>query len=189
MEWVSFTGDILSEQKNLLQWQTSQEINTAYFELEYGLDQHHFIPVAKHKAAGNTSTLKQYSLVHTHQETDQSTYYYRVKQVDMDGSFCYSKTIALTNEKLAQPNTTISVVNPVIGSVKFDLNQTEAAEITVRIIDNAGSLLMSKKLDTAAGYTKHELLETSLLPAGLYYIEIQENGKQLTIQKLVKSGN
>ena len=189
VEWVSFTGSILSEQKNLLQWQTSQEINTAYFELEFGTDQHHFIPVARQKAAGNTSTLKQYALVHTHQETDQSSYYYRVKQVDIDGTFSYSKTIALTNEKLAQPNTSISVINPVSGAVKFGLNQTEAAEIMVRISDNQGSLLVSKKLATAAGYTTHELPETSHLPAGLYYIEIQENGRQLSIQKLVKSGN
>jgi hypothetical protein len=48
---------------------------------------------------------------------------------------------------------------------------------------------VSKKLATAAGYTTHELPETSHLSAGLYYIEIQENGKQLSIQKLVKSGN
>ncbi|MFY8191444.1 MAG: T9SS type A sorting domain-containing protein, partial [Bacteroidia bacterium] len=184
--WLAFTGKVVNEQKNELNWQTSQEMNADYFELEFGSDPNNFVPVGKIKAAGNSNTIQQYTMAHAHQEQGVNTFYYRVKQVDTDGKYSYSKTITLSNEITQVNKPEISVINPFSGAIKFGLNQTDFSEISIRVLDNQGRVVYANSREANAGFSMHELPETATLANGLYYIEISQLGAPILLQKLIK---
>jgi len=80
-----------------LKWQTATEINTRQFEIERSNNSVVFETIGKLDAAGNAAVLNDYSY------TDINPYhginYYRLKQVNRDGTADYSKLIKVTAAK------------------------------------------------------------------------------------------
>src|SRR5690606_26033954 len=72
----------------LLTWATASETNNARFEIQSSTDGIHFQTFAVIAGAGNSNTQVSYQTVHTHPVNGVN--YYRIKQVDMDGSISYT---------------------------------------------------------------------------------------------------
>ncbi|MBD0255241.1 MAG: T9SS type A sorting domain-containing protein, partial [Cytophagales bacterium] len=92
---VSFTGQYLDGQVQL-KWQSSSEENTSHFEVEKSADGKNFSPVLTKKAQGNSSTLVSYGTLDNNPLGGTS--YYRLKMVDLDGTFEYSKLVSVSSE-------------------------------------------------------------------------------------------
>ncbi len=88
VSWLDMSAEN-HHNRNLIKWSTSMEVNTAYFEVESGLNLENFESVAKVKAAGNSNRTRYYSI--SDENVNNSDVYYRIKQVDNDGKFSYSK--------------------------------------------------------------------------------------------------
>lgn len=71
----------------LLQWKTSDEVNTDYFQIEHSDDGRSFRSAGV-VAAKNVAGLQTYSFLHMN--PGAGVHYYRLKMVDKDGSFTYS---------------------------------------------------------------------------------------------------
>jgi ABC-type molybdate transport system substrate-binding protein len=84
--------------KNNLSWITQSELNTDYFILERSKDGQNFEELTKIKAAGNSSALLRYTSSDYY--PFETITYYRLKQVDNDGKFSYSKIISLLGSRL-----------------------------------------------------------------------------------------
>lgn len=93
-----------------LNWQTDNEINSNFFEVERSDDGQFFFALEKIKAAGNSTLSKEYSFVDK-KITNTGTIFYRLRMVDKDGTEKYSKTISI-NPSFTQ--TTIKNVYPSI---------------------------------------------------------------------------
>ncbi|MCE6991743.1 glycoside hydrolase family 9 protein [Dyadobacter sp. CY323] len=72
----------------LLEWETSEEIHADYFSLERSEDGKRFKEIGRQRAIGNIATGQQYSFTDT---LAQLHNYYRLKQVDIDGKFEFSR--------------------------------------------------------------------------------------------------
>src|SRR5690606_3510539 len=81
---VSFAGLSASNQ-NKLSWVTASEQNSSYFQIERSTDARGFEPIGKITAAGNSTTTQHYNF--TDNNISGGKFYYRLKQVDVDGSF------------------------------------------------------------------------------------------------------
>lgn len=95
IELLDFNGVKINNQ-NVLQWTTSTEINNAYFDIEYSQDVKQFANIGKINSKainGNSSNNINYEFIDANPK--QGHNYYRLKQVDFDGSFSYSKLIDL----------------------------------------------------------------------------------------------
>ena len=73
-------------------WQTTQEVNSAYFELEQSLTGTDFVMAGKVAAAGTSSGPRQYTLTVPAPAGDQL--YLRLKMVDLDGSLRYGPVVS-----------------------------------------------------------------------------------------------
>jgi hypothetical protein len=73
---------------NQLRWQTSQEINNDRYEIEYSRDGRFFRLVGHIKAIGSENSTINYT--YDHKVSNSGLYYYRIKQIDLDGQFSYS---------------------------------------------------------------------------------------------------
>lgn len=77
-----------------LRWTTIQEINNDHFEIERSEDGIEFYPIGYQQGQGNSSTQNQYRYFDS--EASKSRYhYYRIKQVDFDGQFDFSKVVVV----------------------------------------------------------------------------------------------
>ncbi|QKG53067.1 hypothetical protein [Hymenobacter sp. BRD67] len=97
VELTAFTATAEGNTAVALAWATASEQNTLAFEVERSQDGKTFAHVSTVAAAGSSSTSRRYELLDTNPLARQSVLYYRLKQLDVDGTYSYSpvRTVAL----------------------------------------------------------------------------------------------
>ena len=138
---TSFTGRY-SNGISILDWQTSQEINTDHFELLKSNDGQNFSLVASVKSAGFRNLLKSYSYQDNSPNNGQYVYY-RLKQVDQNGKYAFSSIV-----KLAIGTNTSLVVypNPFINDFTVSFSATKTAAATLNCITPPANWCSQKHL-------------------------------------------
>ncbi|MEO9484240.1 MAG: T9SS type A sorting domain-containing protein [Ekhidna sp.] len=76
-----------------LKWSTLTEINSHYFEIERSRDGVAFDPIGRVSSNGNSNQRRDYRFLDN--QVKSGVYYYRLKMVDVDGSFEYSSVILI----------------------------------------------------------------------------------------------
>jgi|GEM_PF-6826486 hypothetical protein len=174
IQLVSFAG-VASGFTSVLTWQTAEEINFKNFILEYSPDNNgkDFRPIDTVNASGNPFGATYSSLYNA----KQGTGYYRLKIVDLDGSFKYSAIVTLETTNV--PATHISLYpNP-----SKDLVIVRGLEVKdqINLIDMAGRPLASMSTADDA-----KQIDVSNYPSGLYIVQVLRNGQIITNLKLDK---
>lgn len=90
VELTSFTANSI-EDWVVLSWATATETNNQGFEIERSIDGLSFNNIGYVPGFGTTTEPKSYS--YTDQSVTSGKYYYRLKQIDFDGSFTYSSVV------------------------------------------------------------------------------------------------
>ncbi|MBO9700393.1 MAG: T9SS type A sorting domain-containing protein [Sporocytophaga sp.] len=92
--FLSFEGQH-ENGRNVLSWSTLNEINNDRFIIERSINGREFELVGVVKGSGNTSSISEYYFSDI--ELNEYAYYYRVKQVDVNGMFMFSSVIQIEN--------------------------------------------------------------------------------------------
>lgn len=167
---ISFDGDA-NPQFNELKWATSSELNNSGFEIQRSSNGNDWEIMDFINGHGTTQTTHQYSWI------DFSPYervtYYRLKQIDFDGAFEYSKIIAL----IPQSNARSAVFpNPVSGDyINYSLEENEDIQ-SIQLFNIDGKLMREVTLIDGRFPIKQ-------LEAGMYLFVIK--GKKVTNKQLV----
>jgi len=175
IELLNFTATILQNQYVYLQWQTSQEENSDYFDVERSINGTSFIKIDSIKAAGTSNTLLSYAS--TDSKPIKGINFYRLKQVDLDGRFSYSPISIVkfgTNvSPLVYPNPVSSVFTAVPG---LEL-------IREIVIYNT----QGKAVQFAMGNSTDEEMKinVSVLPTGVYILKVKTDS-QIYQYKIIK---
>jgi len=160
-----------------IHWLTATEINNDYFMVQRSSDAHNFTDIEKVNGAGNTS------LVKTYQSFDKKPLegisYYRLKQVDYNGSVSYSAIVSVKfnpdeylqiEEIHPQPNQ---------QSIRFRLSNPATNQADVVILDAGGRFVYQSR----QGQVQKDwqgTLNLGDLPKGVYLISFRMTGKCLT---------
>ena len=146
-----------------LHWKTGNEINTASFDVERSENGIHFSSIGSRTAFNSAGT-------HTYSLDDMNplngTSYYRLKQIDTDGSFVYSDIIAI-NRNAAEDRFAVAP-NPVADIAKVIFAASDKPR-KLLITDGKGRLVQS--LAVPAGSSMAEVNMT-MLANGLYYFSL-----------------
>jgi predicted phage tail protein len=102
LRFIEFTA-VPNGKDVLLKWITEAEQNTSHFDVEFSTDGAGFTAIGKVNSA-NTGGEHRYEF--THQSPPGNTLYYRIRQVDLDGRYQYSKVIRVN---LITATTTITL--------------------------------------------------------------------------------
>ncbi|OJJ20148.1 hypothetical protein BKI52_16890 [marine bacterium AO1-C] len=97
VELGAFTAQATTDQRVQLRWTTIQERNNDYFAIEHSMDGVNFTALGQVKGQGTTTTPQNYSYVHNTPQNGIN--YYRLKQVDFDGTSNYSPIQAVNIKK------------------------------------------------------------------------------------------
>ena len=183
IELVSFQAKYMSDNQVELQWETKSEINSAQFELERSIGQaNNFESLSSINAVGSAFQEASYSYV-DNLPFKEKTYFYRLKMVDLDGSYEYSNTISINKDTGSSkfqtyPNPTTEEIN-----LEFEV-LAEKDMVEIYVIDQLGKStiqrLFGKELERGTYLEKFNLN----LSSGQYIIQLNigNNTEQKSIQ-------
>jgi hypothetical protein len=169
-----------------LNWATASEINSDYFSLERSSDGKNFTSIAKIKAAGNS--LK--PLLYNYLDKDimhlsSNVIYYRLNQIDMDGSNEYSPIILIDlNDQKAMYIQSV-LPNPFKNNLEISFASPSELQVVVEITNLKGEKVLNKTINTEAGSQKIFLPEAEQFAEGIYFLKLSTNGTS-EVHKLIK---
>jgi hypothetical protein len=156
-----------------LNWSTISETNNSFFSIEHSTDGKNFVSIATVKGAGNSNRIHDYQFIHQNPNLSTANYY-RIKQVDFDGAFEYSKTVVVASQKLAVPQVGTSP-NPFNEVLEIAINASVESIGTAELIDMMGKTIDKKTINIHKGDNKI-IFDTHKLNSGIYFIRVMENG-------------
>lgn len=182
IELVSFHGFIVNEMVQL-DWVTASEINNDYFLIERSADAIHYDSIGMVRGAGNSTTENKYSFYDAFPST--GTNYYRLRQVDYNGSFSFSSAIALKVIDEAT-NTFLLLSNPSPRGKKVALAFTLLQPGYVHwIVEDLQGIIHSQSAVSLTQGFHSLLIATNEMPAGCYLIGFGTNDSPVKFSKLI----
>lgn len=167
----SFEGYI-QKQTITLSWQTATELNNAKFVIQTSPEGEIFNNIGEIAGAGTTTEPHNYSF--THQTPSAGANYYRLKQVDFDGTFAYSKVLAIhapgSNDIFAFPNPAKDKI-----TLQYDYSKGEGS---IQLFDALGRRLKTNIGGYAGNY---EVVLPEGLAKGTYWLKVERAGKVQTV--------
>ncbi|WP_167855600.1 T9SS type A sorting domain-containing protein [Hymenobacter fodinae] len=157
-----------------LRWATASEKHNAYFEVERKVADKPFQTLVRIAGNGTSSTLTTYS--HLDASPVAGTLYYRLRQVDMDGTSTYSAVVAVV-----VPEQTLQLTlypNPTTSQLHLTGLGNDGR---YRIFNEQGTLLVTGLLSTTT-----LTIDVASLRPGLYRLEVQ-HGKHRVLRSFVRS--
>jgi len=151
-----------------LSWTTSQEVNAGYFDVERSGDQTGWTKIGSVKAKGNSSIATDYSLFDN--LPLDGTGYYRLKMVDLDGKFVYSKTVSVSSDKNDIP--LVIYNNPFTDLIRLKVNVSRAQNLTMTVSDMLGKTYIRQSIQAQAGDNLVNLQPAVIGGSGMYILRI-----------------
>lgn len=176
LQWRSFTA--AKQQENvLLQWSTFSEQNSKYFNIQTSANGTTWNTLTTVSAAGNSSSIRNYSYLHTTPATGYN--YYRIIETDIDGKYNYSLVRKVLFE--LTPWHIELLGNPVInGMLEIKITMARPNDIppTLKLYTADGKLLWIKQ----PGAGTHGI-NVNGYPKGTYLLQANEKTIKFLIQK------
>lgn len=177
VEWLGFEV-VQKGEDAFLNWSTASELQVEYFAIERSIDGNFFQEIDRQKATGTSLTPQ------TYQYRDEGVifnqgqvFYYRIRQVDQDGSFDYSEVIELEltdHKNLDLWCNAMPVPVDEILTVRYDLFWEQAAHL--ELFNLVGTRFVYLPLVEKSGSKE---VNVSQLPSGIYYLRLQGEDRQM----------
>jgi hypothetical protein len=188
---ITFTGKQTELNENTLTWKTANEKAFSHFEIQKSVDGKKFEKIGNvfGSKSDNYEFIDTKILFGSAQGTslgnqNSSLNFYRLKMIDLDGSYNYSKIINIENK--SEKNLVGNFYpNPAKGDeVAIDIQAIETGNWTIKSYTQTGQLVnnITQKLQKGINKVKVDLGNTGF---GIRYIQIESKGI-LEVRKVVK---
>ncbi len=175
---IDFSGMLDRNNHAILNWKADQAINFSHFEIEHSTDGRNFTYTGKVDYNRLTTN---FNFTHTNLITGKN--YYRLKQVDKDGRFEYSRVVELIVKKQIQLSIMPTIItNQALVKVQLD----KPAQLTLKIMNTAGMLIETKKVQLQNG-NQQIALNLANLVAGTYIVNAFTNDAFISSTKIIKT--
>ncbi|MBE9466307.1 T9SS type A sorting domain-containing protein [Dyadobacter subterraneus] len=159
----------------VLNWTTTQEKNSDYFDIQHSTDAKQWNVLGKVQAGNESSEIKRYDFTDT--DPKNSTNYYRLKMVDKDGTFAYSRieSVSIDGKDLA----VTLFPNPVSNELFVqDVSNQSVKELSIfnsngQIVQQANSISPTKGINVEG------------LSNGLYIVKVLRTDGTQNSNKIV----
>ncbi|MDQ2770923.1 MAG: T9SS type A sorting domain-containing protein [Bacteroidota bacterium] len=174
---ASFTGARTAEGVGL-RWQTASERNAQRFEVERSGNAVDYARLGSVAAAGNSTSPRAYA--YTDKTAGAGTLYYRLRQVDFDGTVNYSPVVAVQGKSSTGGPALLASAypNPFRTRLTLELGQAPAGEVSVSLLDAQGRRVYATA-QRAEGRTLALALPGTLAP-GSYLLTVTADGQKST---------
>jgi surface protein len=174
--WLDFTGQ-LETNKVILNWKTASEQNNTGFDVERSADGRSWSKIGFIPGKINSVVLTPYS--YTDLSPLKGLSYYRLKQIDLDKRFSYSRIIRINNVI----NGKVAIwPNPVNNLLNIEINQRYRNEkMYLTVTDMKGTVLVSRIVTHG-----NLAISTSGWPKALYVVTLRSEADIIMTRKILK---
>jgi hypothetical protein len=173
---VSFQGRWVEGEGNKLSWVTSWERDNDRFEIQSSTNAKSFESIGCVTGKGTTKATQTYTFIDAQPQAELT--YYRLKQVDTDGRFSYSKIIAIQRGADPADEQWLVYPNPTTDLLRLEIGK-QLIVTGVTIYTASGHQILHQKGSTSS-------LSVQALPAGVYVLEVKTVSGQLLRQRFIK---
>ena len=179
VELLSFSASCDSDETTV-SWTTASEHNSSHFDLEKSTEGHTWRSIATINAAGNSTEELNYAYVDQFANVGD---YYRINQVDIDGSNKVYGPIQLTctkDESIVKsfPNPSSKQFSVVVNDTKLD------GDGVIHITTLNGQLLHSIPVQFMDGINLFNINKE--LPSGIYLVEISSGKYKRNLRQVIQ---
>jgi hypothetical protein len=180
VELINFKAYLYNGQ-TLLTWITATEHNNSHFEIERSDNMKDFTKIGTvYSKAQNGSSTQAIDYAYTDDAPKAGTNYYRLKQVDFNGLYSYSKVVSVTSDRENDPLESVMVYpNPTTGSANIIVLGGDE-NIHISLYSYNGVLLLEYKYNSS-----DPTIDLSQYASGLYMLKISKNDKHV-VQRVIK---
>ncbi len=178
IELLQFNAYLDDHQNAQLTWITASEINNSHFEVQRSSDGRHFAAIGKIEGKGTTSELHSYQFEDSNLPTTTSTVYYRLKQIDFNGQYSYSKVVSLQLENERTTKIWYNAAQNKIEVIATHNLQLQVFDATGRLVKSVGVIEGKQTIevnDLASGVYAYQLLQQNGI------LKVRQQGKLLVV--------
>jgi hypothetical protein len=181
---VTFTNvsAVLSNKVIVVSWTTHGEYNASKFIVEKSTDGSNWQSIGEVAAAGNSTVQKDYTL------TDAQVMpvnYYRLKEVDLDGSYIYSKLVSVS--ATAAHGIQVDIYpNPVTNKATIRTSSDGNKSVQIAVFNSNGVRVQMLNTQLIAGTNQIELKNVNSLPPGMYTVMMTNNNESPAVTRFIK---
>jgi len=168
-----------------LSWSTATETNNKGFEVLRGIDGKAFVTIAFVDGKGTTTSMQQYTFVDTKATSEK--YYYRLRQVDFDGTSKFSKVVETAGAAPTAYALSQNYPNPFNPTTSIQYSVVTAQNVSLKVYDIIGNevaVLVNEKKEAGNYSVNFSALN---LASGTYLYRLQAGEfvqtKKMTILK------
>lgn len=161
----AFSGENIANY-NQLQWSTESELNNQMFVVEKSDNSKEFNPIGTIHSAGNSTVMHHYQFIDYALKSEDN--YYRLKQIDNNGSFTYSPIIFIKNKLPHNPF--VSITSTSLYTYQLSLLVPQYGYIC--LYDLNGILIKKISVQTTDSNIKIDIENDK---SGMYFLQIKSN--------------
>lgn len=163
----------------LLNWQTAAEINNDYFEVQYSSNGVDFVTLDFISGKGNSNDIKNYSFSDYNNPLNG---FYRLKQVDFDGSFEYSDIVAHKVSVKSSATSTPAEITQLGSTSEFYVVPNADSNHTIEVYNLSGQLLLQDNFTGVEGVRYDFILAES----GLFIVSESSASSKTSLKAVVE---
>jgi subtilisin family serine protease len=163
-----------------LKWITATETNNFGFEVERRNDFSGYKSIGFVNGNGTSTNRVTYNFID--ENLSANRYYYRLKQIDLDGSFEYSNEIEVEIEGLTDFQLYQNYPNPFNPSTKIKYYIPQNSFVKITLHDILGSEIRTLVNENAQPGNYEILLDGSDLSSGMYFVRLSSENIQRTLK-------
>lgn len=150
----------------LLEWSTASELNNAQFAIQRSEDGRIFNSMDSVLGSGVSVELKRY--IYTDKQVKFGRHYYRLKQVDFDGSVSFSKVVRVYRE---EQKVVLLYPNPTTNELNIEIE--DEAILSCKVFDLQGVKVLSSQFEATEDVL---FISTKNLAEGVYLLQLHTVG-------------
>ncbi len=190
VELLSFNARAVSNRVEI-RWETGSEFNSDKFDVERAVisdaGKSSSVRIAELDASGKSNSLKAYGPVIDKNVSLGSDYVYRLKMVDLDGSFSYSDEVLVSVGEVEGFSLSSPMPNPAANSAVVSFTLAADANVAIELYDLTGKLISVLFNGYAKAGINNATFDLMNIPAGTYSYVLRSGNsllsKQLNIVK------
>jgi hypothetical protein len=182
VELISFTANV-NEKSVMLNWITATEINNYGFEVERSSDKTDWRLIGFKEGNGTTTEEQNYFYVDDLYSSSSNIFYYRLKQIDYDGTYQYSNII----EAIISPiefSLSQNYPNPFNPNTVIKLSLPDEVMVNLSVFNIIGEKVRELKNEIMKSGVYEVEFDAPNLPSGLYLYKI-EAGEFIQAKKML----
>lgn len=176
---VKFVSFYATSQNNsvLLTWATTEEKDNSHFEIEKSVDGREWKTLGVVFGNGTSSLLNKYS--YTDKSVKSATTYYRIRQVDVNGTAVYSAVKVISETKAAS---SVSIFASNGKNIVINMNSDARENMQVTVLNTNGQVVNRQ---TVANASYQVTVPMNTVPSGLYIVQVSDKSGWNEVKKVV----